>query len=439
MIAALMAVLATSQVGPLDGFRANLTSIKADVDFEYNHSIVAGKVLRDGIARSFLGFAPPANPASRVKGRWSCDGSGQRYLCEVPGYDPERPNRALLQVLRPSEVMFDQQLLVIYEHALPKQPIQVMEYKPIHHVVVGPFACWRTPPFPDAILADFPERPTLQKQISIEGRPLLLEVYATESPESRRRLEIAYDPAIGFLSRHARLIGDNADGPAAVLELFVVEALPCGGGGFVPTEWYEISYRVEDFRTEYPAVTEATRLVPTGQGTLGHYLATAVRDRHAPVALEEDPPALRIEGNGGAISRRILPARLTLDALRTGMGGKLKSKPSPMRNIDAGEVNETFEDPAWPKWRAYVLGGLVCACVGVGIYLARRRSSLLLLAIAAGAASGCGGKTEVASLSRLAARLESRIILHDGKNPKPIGLTISNEGGSTIRVFSVSG
>ena len=77
MVTALVLVaLSQVQPGPLDGFRANYASMKAEVDFDYTEGD-----LKPGTDRPWNGGRPAyaESADSRVTGRWACDGTAEYF------------------------------------------------------------------------------------------------------------------------------------------------------------------------------------------------------------------------------------------------------------------------------------------------------------------------------------------------------------------------
>ena len=102
-----------------------------------------------------------------------------------------------------------------------------------------------------------------------------VEIY-TQNTDDVRSLEVHYDPSIGYLPRYARVCGPGNPTRYGVKEMYMLDARPCKAGGFVPFEWYSVSYFVDNFPRRFPAYDHKTVLKPSYHLVgIGHYKAAA--------------------------------------------------------------------------------------------------------------------------------------------------------------------
>jgi len=431
----IMSLLLIGQVGPIDAFNANESAIRAEVDYIYTTSVGDAATINARTDYYFHGVSIGWEPITDVRGRWVCDGIAQRYAMDLVGYDHRTYKMSNGFEIRPCEVMFDRELMAFYDHTLPGQAIQVLENARSPLFLVGPLAWWFDT-MPAIIQADFSESKVRSSRMIRGGIPVEVEIREAMMQEGWYRLEISFDPAVGFLPRFARMISTDAGGKASIKQFYLTDAKPCGAGGFVPLEWSSVEFHVAGFSKKFPGYDEKTDIPASGKVLLRHYLAESFRDLKGPVKFEEVPRAEDIMAKGGFVARKALPRELTLDAFRTGLGKKLKVVSAiPLANIDSKEQHETFNPrPRW-GWLAYLAAGLLVAVAAVA-YRARR-CALIALLMGPIWLSGCSETPKPPA--HLSAAMNSAIILHDIKSPLPQGLKITNGGGRTIRVFDVSG
>jgi hypothetical protein len=311
---------------PLDAFRANFASIKVDMEFTHQGGqadpSIVGRLssLKEPEFDASPGFGEPYG-RSEITGRWAYDGTTQLHDFGSPDWVLQKIKDAHGGVLPRSfagfvesrEELFDGTILAIHRRERDDRsfgPIDVLIDREFidrerRNLVQGssPFIWWWGSEFPAFLDEDVPgvvpERHASQR----DGHPVVVEIYShsheitsslSYQPQGKSKsiakpivsnqLEIAYDPAIGYLPCYARMI-HTVDGKSRVLEMSLVEARRCASGGFVPVEWYSTSFLINDFAARYPSHDSETLLVPTGRIHLSHFKASSFKDCTAPVAL----------------------------------------------------------------------------------------------------------------------------------------------------------
>jgi hypothetical protein len=118
--------------------------------------------------------------------------------------------------------------------------------------VHGPFLWWREYSFPKCLEIYTPGAKPLRRKAAREGRPCEVEIYECIDARrnARRRIEVWYDPSIGFLPRYGRIL-TVGQSETTVDEMTLMAAHSCVEGGFVPTEWCRRLFSVKDFEKRY--------------------------------------------------------------------------------------------------------------------------------------------------------------------------------------------
>jgi len=438
LIALALATLTQPKAGPLDAYRVNWAAIKAAEDFDcrfwYN-------IDPRGV-RHVLAFEPGPGPAPEpgyiAHGRWEFDGSCERYLIRLTGGTMFRPD-ATTGPLVPVEGLGDDETFAF--HYLQDNPASLMVSSPPNQFplpLVGPLT-WNSFYRIDRDLqANYAGKAKSARPGLRGGRPTEDEVYERTQADSIIRREIAYDPGLGYLPRFCRSIAYDTDrgrSPASVIECYVLDAKPCRAGGFVPTEWYLISYHVDNFATKYPDYNETTAIEPPPNCTIIQYRATSFEEKTDQAKLMEMACINMILAPGGPIGFQGGSSPLSMSDLKAKVGRRAQPTNKPiLPNIDQAELNEFRQPKPTTDWRPFLLGGLALA-IGATLLIRRRavRAALVLLALLP--MVGCGTQKAVPRLT--AAFTRDRLLYDPSKPALSMDLMIHNAGNQTLRILKV--
>lgn len=438
--------------GPLDGFRANFASIRADVDYEYEFGFADSRTAENGglWKGAVIGFDEQPNRA--VVGRWSYDGTTERYEGQTPdsalqkarkqhGNGETRPF-----FTEPFELIFDGERTAY--HTLTGQSTNrrapMLVYYPRKRAPGGisssgaPF-CWYSERFPITIEDEF--RDARRERISsmVNGFRTELEIYS-QNTNDVRRLEVHYDPAIGYIPRYARVTGPINATSQAFKELYVLDARPCALGGFIPLEWYALSYYVDDFDRRYPSYNWQTVVKPTFHLLgIGHYRAVRLTDRKKPVALEKLAGITTITTTEGRVPLGVVTDRMGLGEVDARIHRGLVHPKPRMPTVDMNELRRFSGSVASDRRWYAVLG--VCLTVPFfagGFYVLRRRRSLFLLIGLFTICSGCG-QSQKADKPLLTAKVTPTFLVYEpSAGLLNVSITVKNDGDDKIKVFQAS-
>ncbi len=390
----LLALLAVSQVppGPLDAFRANFASIRADVDYTYEFGYAESATIENGRLwkGELIGFT--VHPDRAVLGRWSYDGITERYEGRTPeaaltearkrrGNGEIRPFRT-----EPFELIYDGERAAFHtlqgESDSPRSNILV--YYPSLREPNGlggaPFYWWGKCRFPIVIEDEFKDARRESAHPVVNGFATELEIY-TKNTTGLGCLEVYYDPSMGYIPRYIRITGPGNPRDQSFKELYVLNAQPCAAGGFVPLEWYEVSYYVDDFRRHYPTYDYKTVVRPSFHLVgLGHYKAVRMTDRKKPVALEKMKGIAKISTSEGTVSLNAVPDRMgfaDLD-LRLRHASIRQKRLTAAVNIDEARKFST-PPPSGVEWYTILAVSLLVPMIAIGFFKLRRRGLQVLL------------------------------------------------------------
>ena len=259
----------------------------------------------------------------------------------------------------------------------------------------GPFHWGLESTFPYNLRLAFSGVEPIRRAVERCGRPTEMEIYRRDIPEGSTQIEIAYDPSIGYAPRFVRqslipAIG-NKNLELLSREIYVLDARPTFGGGFVPTEWYCVNYRINRFGERFGVYNEDISLDASGRIGGGHFKVTRLSDRRGSVTLTDLKAVQSIATIGGLIPLRARTSSLALSEIKATAGKRLtESSRRILPHLDATELHEHDVSSSgtrpilWLRRGNCSHGGrLLCRVAQVGAL------SLIVLA-ALFAASGCG-------------------------------------------------
>jgi hypothetical protein len=439
LTAALLVALAQVKPGPIDAFRANLASIRASLQFESSyHSIEDPSDLVKSLEKFGQASVPAGEATHVVRGTWEFDGEAEHYILRVVGGSLGDPNGRTGPVAR-CELLSDGKMMA-YHHLRPGETaLHIATGARFPFPLVGPFVFTGTWRFDREVESEYADAEVERKEGTRAEHRTEVEIYNKSVGESRLRREVAYDPEIGYLPRFLRGIASSAENgrsTASIKELYLIEAQPCGEGGFVPMEWYVHKYHIDDFDSKYPSYDDRTRLTPSGASTLVHFKALKLEDKKGPVRLETLANVDRIYAPGGGLNGSFGP--LTLDQLKSRLGNRIKPSNRPVApSVDLAELHE-FDKPPPSRWRTYLIYLILSLAVVVisGVLVFRRRhKSVVLIFLLVVAGSGCGQQP----VTRLATSFSPNQLIFDPSKPSlDVGLTVNNAGNCALRIFGVT-
>jgi hypothetical protein len=430
-----LAALMQHPAGPIDAFRANLSSVKVGADFDCK----IWNKFNPASLKEVFNFEPCAGPAGEpgyvIQGRWEYDGSSERYVVRVTGgsfYKPGARSGPMPSV----EVLCDDETFAYHYLKTGEKSFRVHLLDDAFPIpLVGPFTWYSLYSFDRDLKVHYARISPARSKGERGGYPTEIEVYERSVGEFTVRVEVAYDPGVGYLPRFCRSIAygmERGRSMATVNELYLVDTKPCAAGGFVPTEWYLIRYEIDDFGSKYPGYDEKTKLVVPSQSTVVHLKVNRLNDKKDRARLEELAGVNRILAPGGPVISKNDYLPMNLSEIKAAMGSRaLKSNRPILANIDASELHE-FDTSRRTNWTPYWLAGL--ALTPVVAFLIRRRSMNWVVLIALVPLNGCGQRP----VPRLTAAFAQSHILYEPSQPSlNLDLIISNAGNQTLRIMKV--
>ena len=267
-----------------------------------------------------------------------------------------------------------------------------------------------------------------------------VEIY-TQNTDDVRSLEVHYDPSIGYLPRYARVCGPGNPTRYGVKEMYMLDARPCKAGGFVPFEWYSVSYFVDNFPRRFPAYDHKTVLKPSYHLVgIGHYKMLRMNDRKKPVTLEKLTGITRIATNEGAIPLRAISDRMSLDEVESRLRSVFAHPKLPLPAVDTEEVRRFMKTPGSnTKWYFVLVGSLGVSLILACFLVLRYRGAFFLLILFVPICPGCGGSPS--SLApQFAAEVSPPLIIYEpNKSLLDITLLVTNKSTKTVKLFQASG
>lgn len=464
----ILVVLSQSQLapGPLDAFRANYASMKAELDFEFT-----GGAFRDNQKRLWLGQLPvyveshTENTDLTLVGHWACDGKAEYYRFGSPADILQRASKDQLKkeagkvfynvsFIPRTELLWDGELLVGHrEHPHFKDTAGNPDWTIVRANIIddmkagylgegrGPLQ-W-TLIFPH-ILKFYDNAPLSRHHAIRWGNPTEVETRRKEGSDGNgwEQIEVSFDPSIGYLPRFVRFLSYYSPGDvASVGEMYLIEARPCAAGGFVPTEWFDIIFDVPNFRARFPDYDESTDLAaPMNQVNVTHFRASNFRDFPGPVALREVRDVRSVAGIGGFVKSPPDTSSLSLGDVKKLLGPRLNTPAQRlMLNIDTAELRE-LEGRSSLAWWPYVVG-LAVSVILTAAFLRRRRSRAGLAALGLavlGGTSGCGVVGNPVIKLTAGFRDTFRYISPQ-THELSMTMVVRNDGNQTLRLLKADG
>jgi hypothetical protein len=326
--------------GPLDAFQANYTSIKAEVTYVHTKGYCSPEVVSEGRLWAGMGIDFVEETKKRIIGKWRCDGLTEYFDFSSPE-DVTEEGRAKKRVIGEkvpfiprTEALWNGETLVancLEPDFMPGGMSIVHAWHTGEPGMAGmgrsPFFWWGSYPFPQIVTVHFPEKAPTRHRSVRNGHPTEVEVYQKANSDGGwLRIEISYDPLVGYLPRYGRFMVLTGAKEGLIKEFYLIAADRCRAGGFVPTEWYDTMFFIPDFPEKYPDYDHDTVLkpVPPARVTLGHFRTPGFLDRPQPVALEHLGQVEHIALNGELIPLPRGTTSLTFDRFKTIVGDRLK-------------------------------------------------------------------------------------------------------------------
>ncbi len=470
-MATFVLLLGLSQLppGPLDAFRANFASIKAEMDFEVTEGSFKGNAKRlwEGQVPDYAErHAPDADLT--IVGHWACDGTAEYYRFGSPDEVLDRASKDQVKreagkvfykvlFIPKTEALWDGELLIGHQnhphfrHRKDNPHWRIVSVETIDSNAAqasylgtgrGPLH-WGTI-FPH-VLKSYGGAASKRHPVMRWGNLTEVETYRREEPDGTgwQQIEISYDPAIGYLPRFVRTLSYFAPNDRTYSdEMYLIEARPCAAGGFVPTEWYNISFDVPNFKSRFPNYDDSTDLAPPMAELPGgsHFRASSFRDFSGPVALTEIKDVHSIAAVGGMVARPAKIPSLSLGDVKK-LLGKRVSTPARrvMLNIDTAELRE-LEHPSSSRWWPYLVGvslAIISAAILVRWRRVRARIGVLVFAVLCGT-SGCGYVGDpVVKLT--ASYKDTFVYINPRTHELPMTLVVLNSGNQAIRLSGADG
>lgn len=359
-LAILIASLGQVPADPSEAFRANYSAIKVDFDFTVRRGTLLER--EDEIWKGSLEtvFQHQDTRVGDLEGHWACDGvaeyirfsstaerlaeAAQGGLVVAQSGNPDVAKAVARVFYVPlTECLWDGETLV--SCAMPRAVGARAEDSAPRDLYVripgdelnpltsgrGPFYWGFTDAFPHILLAKFRDR-RVEKSIRIlGGKRVIVEAYRVGDPGLNaagicNQLEVAYDPATGYLPRFARRI-DYSFKPhatALVKEMYLTGTRICASGGIVPIDWIGAVYAVPEFDVAFPEYRALDKLIAPKK-LWEHFHAFNTVDRTTPVEMTRSSAIRSIATADGVVPVPRDSGRLTLARIKAIANGGLKT------------------------------------------------------------------------------------------------------------------
>ncbi|AMV36145.1 hypothetical protein [Planctomyces sp. SH-PL62] len=359
--------------GPIESFRANFAAIGAEGDYEYRSGRLPSELFEVGAARLKDAVTFADEEPRVISGSWASYGGVEWFLQDPPtdsaGASAGARSGASASSRDPGpglELLSDGWVVARLDLGeaddAPGGTIVEASYEPTGGVISrakGPFVWWECSLSAMLALRFDGATPELGR-LELDGAPLEVETYIKPNPSGWVKMEVAYDPRIGFLPRRTRFI--TLEGKKAyVREWRLVDHRRSDDGGVVPLEWISGLFQYDDFVGSYPSYDASTKL-RREEAVVGgsHFRLTSFRNRHEPTALTHLTGRVTLACAGGEKRLGGTPARLTLADVRQSLGRGLTRpvRSPPPISVDL-EERDRFSQPR--SGRSWTLPAMLLA------------------------------------------------------------------------------
>jgi len=449
MLLLTLALMQTSQatVGPLDGFRANYAAIKADVDFEFKSGTIHPEAVSGGKLWSSpeLGFRE--SEGRTVIGNWGCDGTAEYYLCGSPDaiiaadLKIKRKATDFVNHIPKYEMIYNGNTVAYHNLRTSTLEVQATDRPGLLGPGNGPFIWWGMHPFPQMLEAYLPVKTTTRRTSTRGGHFVEVETHASQNASGWQRIEVSYDPSVGYLPRYMRMIVHYDEGNMAyVKEFYLISTAMSSGGGFIPTDWYQTFFEVDRFEQRYPSHDEETIIDPIGNFGRGHCAVTQINKTVRPIQLRDVAKIRRLSAIGGRVELATAPHALGLSDVTSRLGRKmLTPRETVLPHLDESELNELGDNGGSYRGYLYALGGgVMLLLVGWFLRCGRRRAMAVAIPLGLLTWSGCGPAGNP-SPHLAAAFTQTRVVYDANGGGLKMTLVVKNDGNQAIKLLNAGG
>ena len=463
MIAIVMGVISLSQSAPspIDGFRANFASIRAEMSYhvrQVRFNLKNG--LRDKQSKDFIDVS-----RLPIEGRWACDGFVEYFRFSSPEdvldrAERDRPssnsfkNEMSIHYVPRTEAVWDGNILFFHSHdphnrihgidpdwfsiqsrILSKSTLIVLEN------YYGPFYCGFGGQFPSVIHFWFEGISPTVNRSNIGGHIVEIEVYHKPEQTGWSRLEIAYDPSIGFIPRGIRLIVYTLDDDRFyAYEYFLRDVSLCKSGGFVPIEFGNVVFDLRNFSKNFPNYNESTDLTQGEKEIYAtYYSGYNFKDFNQSVSMRETKGIRTVDSIGGGVNVKS-NQDLSYNNMKLLVGPKLYSPASSVfSHIDQDELRELDQKPA-RSWIPFTISAALLAIIG--FFMTRRwrtkKKYFILFSLYCIGTSGCGHIGDpIVKLS--VAYKSSLVYINPDTHDIDMKMIVRNDGNQTLKILGADG
>ena len=440
---------------PIDGYYANMADTKAKIKYRYRHGFTTKQAIFDlrKWPRDPLVFAEDS-VQSRLS-EWSSDGSAQHLRSEyeypeqyiekfhqskLNGDEHEDPKEVVFPAKIGIDVLWNNEIQVEYRFGASDIYVGFRVSPGLSLRAHGPTCWWGTVRFTDSLREEFAKLVPSVHIMNINGFSTVVEVYQHDlSSDDWFRMQIYYDPSIGFLPRYVRSVATTHN-KTYCKEIYLIDAKPCSAGGFVPLEWYETIFTGDVPTRLLPSeLDRSDGPSPIAKVGVGHCKVTSFEDLTQNVSMVGLDSARHINAQGGSISFDPRKA-LTIASLQSALGKKLTTpRATVMPTLDIEELQK-FETAPRGSWLPAML--IAIACFIICGFTARRKISsrffpVLILPLVC---SQFGCNQSQRPIAQVVARFnQSYVVFDEGTASIPLKLSVRDQGNVPLRIFKIDG
>lgn len=455
------------QPGPIDAYRSNYASIHAEVFYSY----VNGNFKGNGSSvwdRKNSQFIP--NDETLIHGIWACDGKTEYFNYGSNEETIVRARRSLKKsesskvghsvfYVPKTEALWNGDVLIWHRAgSLDLDRDSDPDWTRLEAKLVGdesflmidgkgPLNWGFSRMYPNIIQSVYNDANHTSSHVVIDGRYVEIDSFRKDMGDMGwMNFEIAHDPSIGYIPRFARYIGYNKKMDMSIVsEVYIIEASACKSGGFIPTEYFNLSFDVENFslimKKYYPIMDLKPKFSRIGGG---HFIVDKMIDLESTVRLRDTKGVTAVSGIGGTerLNSSVI-SKMSIDDFKLKMGKKLTEPAQKvLPKIDQDEIDQQFS-----RSRNFLNNPvIICIIVVVVIcYFYFRRAckhgynsmagSIIIIIILSG---GCG--RTMSPMIKLNASYKNTTVYTDpGSRNIAMQMLIQNSGNLPLKLHGVDG
>lgn len=282
----MLAAVSADAPGPVDAFIRNYRETHVSAKFKYKITMKCAIPSSNKDHTIQADWQPSGETWLTTSGLWESDGDTEHIL--LKGNDIEIKKPANISAF-PYEMLSNLDCRAYHRFDDLKNAIVFRSGVPLTFNAYGGYSWWNTP-FLEFLTEEYRGVKSENSVVMLAGRKIHRVSYTIESSDSLSRLVLNFDPEVGYLPRYIRAFScgkPNTKSQAIFKEMYLISAKPCAAGGFVPTEWADSFFAIDNFDPADIKYDNDSILVPSTTVQVGHFKINEFANLNRPVVMDQ--------------------------------------------------------------------------------------------------------------------------------------------------------